>query len=334
MSSRILIIEDEPANIAILAEVLRGSGYLTSVATSGEQGLQVLQQFRPDLILLDVMMPGMDGIETCRRIKASVQWRDIPVIFLTARTTTTDIVHGFEAGAVDYVGKPFHPRELLARVHTHLTLDHLHRENERLLLNVLPAPIADQLKKQTGIIAQRFDDASVLFADLVGFTSLSARLAPSDLLKILNSVFSNFDELVGKYGLEKIKTIGDAYMVAGGLPEEHDDHLEAMARLALEMNATLQQTSSPFGALNIRIGLHAGSVIAGVIGVRKFIYDVWGDTVNTASRLESQGTMGRIHVSDTVFERLQSRFRFEPRGVVELRGRGPMSTYFLTGGLT
>jgi len=331
MESRILIIEDEPANIAMLSEVLLTAGYHPSVATSGEQGLHLLEHARPDLILLDIMMPGIDGYETCRRIKASSQWRGIPVIFLTAKTETKDIVRGFEAGAVDYVAKPFHPRELLARVHTHLSLDHLHRENQRLLLNVLPASIADQLKKQTGIIAQRFDDASVLFADLAGFTAMSARMGPSELLQLLNAVFSGFDELVGKYGLEKIKTIGDAYMVAGGLPDPRNDHLEAMARLALEMNANFQQTSSPFGTLNLRIGLHTGSVIAGVIGVRKFIYDVWGDTVNTASRLESHGVTGRVHVSDAVYERLKDRFEFESRGTVELRGRGPMQTYFLNG---
>ncbi len=331
MESRILIIEDEPANIAILSEVLRKAGYQLTVATSGEQGLQLLERARPDLILLDVMMAGIDGYETCRRIKADARWRGIPLIFLTARTETMDVVRGFEAGAVDYVGKPFQPRELLARVQTHLALDHLHRENERLLLNVLPASIANQLKKSPGLIAQRFDDASVLFADLAGFTALSAGMAATDLLTMLNSVFSGFDQLVGKYGLEKIKTIGDAYMVAGGLPDPRADHLEAMAELALGLNADLRRTSSRFGELNIRIGLHTGPVIAGVIGERKFIYDVWGDTVNTASRLESHGQTGRIHVSDVVYERLKSRFEFEPRGTVELRGRGPMQTYFLTG---
>jgi len=331
MESRILLIEDEPANIAALSSILREKGYQTSIATSGEQGLQLLTRVRPDLILLDIMMPGIDGYETCRRIKASTEWRDIPVIFLTGRTETADIVRGFEMGAVDYVAKPFHTHELLARVHTHLALDHLHRENERLLLNVLPASIADQLKKHKGIIAQRYDDASVLFADLAGFTAMSARMGPSELLQLLNAVFSGFDELVGKYGLEKIKTIGDAYMIAGGLPDPRSDHLEVMARLALEMNDNFQQTTSPFGTLSLRIGLHTGSVIAGVIGVRKFIYDVWGDTVNTASRLESHGVSGRVHVSDAVHQRLQSRFEFEPRGVVDLRGRGPMQTYFLTG---
>jgi adenylate cyclase len=329
MSSRILVIDDTPANIETISGVLRQHGYQISVATSGQQGLDLLSRLRPDLILLDVMMPGMDGFETCLRIKAKTDWREIPVIFLTAKTAPADIVRGFETGAVDYVPKPFNAHELLARVRTHLALDQLYRENQRLLLNVLPAPIAEKLKKQTGIIAERFDDVSVLFADLVGFTPLSARLAPVDLLELLNQVFSEFDKLAGQRGLEKIKTIGDAYMVAGGLPEPHADHLAAMADLALEMQESMRPFNGAHGALSLRIGIHAGSVIAGVIGIRKFIYDVWGDTVNTASRLESQGVPGRVQVAESVAERLHDRYELEPRGVVELKGRGAMKTYLL-----
>ena len=329
MTSRILIVEDTPANIQTLSSILKEQGYQISIATNGRQALEVLERIRPDLILLDIMMPEMDGLEACRRIKASTAWREIPIIFLTAKTDTVDIVRGFELGAVDYVAKPFNAHELLARVKTHLTLDHLHRENHRLLLNVLPASIAEKLKQQVGIIAERYDDVSVLFADIVGFTPLSARLTPTELIQLLNRVFSGFDELADRQGLEKIKTIGDAYMVAGGLIEPNPDHLAAMATLALAMHENVRQLNSEFDGLSLRIGLQVGSVIAGVIGIRKFIYDIWGDTVNTASRLESHGVPGRIHVSDAVFQRLQGRFTFEPRGTIELKGRGPMNTYFL-----
>ena len=329
MPSRILIIEDAPANIQTLSAILKEIGYQLSIATNGRQALEVLNRVRPDLILLDIMMPEMDGFETCRQIKASAAWREIPIIFLTAKTETADIVRGFELGAVDYVAKPFNAPELLARVNTHLTLDHLHRENQRLLLNVLPATIAEKLKKQTSIIAERFDDVSVLFADLAGFTPLSTRLSPTELIELLNRIFSGFDELAAHHALEKIKTIGDAYMVAGGLVEPNPDHLAAMATMALAMHENVRQMHKEFGGLSLRIGLQVGSVIAGVIGIRKFIYDVWGDTVNTASRLESHGSSGRVHVSDTVFQRLKDRFTFEPRGKIELKGRGPMNTYFL-----
>ncbi len=327
--SRILIVEDTRANVEMLVALLRGQGYQLNVAPNGRAALDVLQRIRPDLILLDVLMPEMDGFETCRRLKQNPAWRDIPVIFLTAKSETGDIVRGFELGAVDYVAKPFSAHELLARVRTHLTLDRLNRENQRLLLNVLPASIAERLRKEPGIIAERFDDVSVLFADIVGFTPLSTRLSAAGLVDLLNRVFSAFDELVESYGLEKIKTIGDAYMVAGGLPQPRPDHLEAMASMALAMLRSVGEREAELGGLRLRLGLHVGSVVAGVIGMRKFSYDVWGDTVNTASRLELHGVPGRIHVSDVVQARLQGRFTFIPRGKVHLKGRGPMDTYFL-----
>src|SRR5258708_15375564 len=175
MPSRILIIDDAPANIQTLSTILKERGYNINIATNGRQGLEVLERIRPDLILLDIMMPEMDGFETCRRIKASTAWREIPIVFLTAKTDTGDIVRAFELGAVDYVAKPFNAHELLARVNTHLTLDYLHRENERLLLIVLPASIPNKLKQQDGLIPERIDDVSVLFVPIVGFPPLPAR---------------------------------------------------------------------------------------------------------------------------------------------------------------
>ncbi len=328
-TSRILIVEDTPANIQALSAILKDHGYQISVATNGKQALQVLEKVRPDLVLMDVMMPEMDGYEACRQIKASPRWADLPIIFLTAKTETADIVRGFELGAVDYVGKPFNAHELLARVHTHLTIDRLNKENTRLLLNVLPAPIAEKLKKQSGVIAERFDDVSVLFADIAGFTPLSIRLAPGELVGLLNRVFSSFDELVEQHGLEKIKTIGDAYMVAGGLPDPRPDHLDRMVRLAVAMQEAVSRLHAELGGLQLRIGIHTGSVVAGVIGIRKFIYDIWGDTVNTASRLESHGVPGRIQVSEAVQQRIQGWCTCEARGIVEVKGKGPMNLFLV-----
>ena len=172
---------------------------------------------------------------------------------------------------------------------------------------------------------------SVLFADIVGFTPLSAQLSPSELLDLLNKVFSGFDELVERNRVEKIKTIGDAYMAAGGLPEPDREHLESMAKLALGMLQSIREVQTGFGALSLRIGLHVGAAIAGVIGKRKFIYDIWGDTVNTASRLESHGVAGAVHVSEAVQLRLKDRFSFTERGLTELKGRSAMNTFLLEG---
>jgi len=210
-----------------------------------------------------------------------------------------------------------------------------HREIESLLLNILPEPIARRLRKGERVIADRFDDVTLLFADIVGFTQLSNGLAAADLVDILNKVFSAFDELVQRYGLEKIKTIGDAYMVVGGLPERMDDHTARVADMALELRDELARATSEAGAeIHFRIGMHVGPVVAGVIGVTKFIYDVWGDTVNTASRMESHGLPDRIQVTEAVYERLRERYRFEPRGTVDVKGKGPMPTWFLVGRAT
>ncbi len=204
--------------------------------------------------------------------------------------------------------------------------------SESLLLNVLPASIAERLKDSADSIAERFDEATVLFADVAGFTPLSSRLAPEQVVQMLGEIFSRFDALAERHGLEKIKTIGDAYMMAGGLPGLRADHAEAVATMALEMAEVAAGWQTPTGdPLALRIGIHCGPVVAGVIGWKKFSYDLWGDTVNTASRMESHGAAGRIHVSSAVHEKLSSTFEFEDRGEVEIKGKGPMRTYFLVG---
>ncbi len=206
------------------------------------------------------------------------------------------------------------------------------RENERLLLNILPPPIADRLRSGERVIADRFDDVTMLFADIVGFTSLSSRLSAEEVVELLNGIFSAVDELVDRHELEKVKTIGDAYMVVGGIPVRLEDHVERVAEMALELTARVEQIQAGRDQhVSLRVGMHCGPAVAGVIGVKKFIYDVWGDTVNVASRMESLGVPGRIHVSPAVYERLAHRYLFEPRGLIDVKGKGPMLTYFLVG---
>jgi class 3 adenylate cyclase len=204
-------------------------------------------------------------------------------------------------------------------------------EADKLLLNVLPEPIARRLKAAEGVIADYMSDVTVLFADFVGFTSLSERLAPEALLHLLNETFTAFDRLTEKHGLEKIKTIGDAYMVAGGVPRPLQGHADAVAEMALEMLEEADHLGEKLGLpFQFRIGIHSGPVIAGVIGIKKFSYDLWGDTVNTASRLESHGVAGTIQVSAALRERLGDRYAFEERGVIQLKGKAPVAAFFLT----
>jgi class 3 adenylate cyclase len=204
--------------------------------------------------------------------------------------------------------------------------------SERLLLNILPRSIADRLKREEGLIATAHADVTVLFADIVDFTPFVERTEPTRVVAVLDEIFSAFDRLAQRHGLEKIKTIGDAYMVAAGLPEPRADHAEAMAEMALEMQADLARLGESLGLdLAIRVGLDTGSVIAGVIGRHKFIYDLWGDTVNTASRMESSGLPGRIQVTAATYERLRTRYRFEERGEIDIKGKGRMAAYLLVG---
>jgi adenylate cyclase len=201
-----------------------------------------------------------------------------------------------------------------------------HERSEALLLNVLPEPVAVRLKRHEGVIADRFEHATVLFADIVDFTPISASIQPHEVVELLDGVFSDFDELAERHGLEKIKTIGDSYMVASGIPTPRPDHVRAVADMALEM---LGVAAARREGLGLRIGIDTGPVVAGVIGRRKFIYDLWGDTVNTASRMESQGVPGEIQVTERVVGALDGDYVLEYRGTVEIKGKGAMSTWFL-----
>jgi adenylate cyclase len=217
-----------------------------------------------------------------------------------------------------------------ARERAHVLLAEERERSERLLLNVLPAPIAERLKRASGVIADRCPEVSVLFADLAGFTPVAERLPPEEVVGLLNGIFSEFDELVARHGLEKIKTIGDGYMVAGGIPSFVPDHAERIADLALDMQQTVESRGPEF-SLGLRIGIDTGPVVAGVIGRSRFGYDLWGDTVNTASRMESHAPPGTIQVTERTRNLLADHFELERREEVEIKGKAPMTTYLLLG---
>ena len=486
--SVIVIVDDNPTNLGVLFDFLHDSGFKVLVAQDGESAIQKVEYASPDLILLDVMMPGIDGFETCHRLKAKASTKDIPVIFMTALSETVDKVKGFNLGAVDYITKPVQQEEVIARVTTHLKIQKLQKtlreqnsqlqqeikererteeslrqaeakyrsifenategifqaipgggyitanpalakilgydspeelmrtitdidqqlyvnpssredlaalmqrydvltdvesevyrkngrtiwiseniravkdhsgnllyyegtvtdiserrqtefvlrlarkKSELLLLNILPQPIAERLKHDKGTIAENFEEVTVMFADLVNFTNFSTQTSPKELVELLNKIFSKFDRLAQHHGVEKIKTIGDAYMAVAGLPKPSANHAQAIAQMALDMQQAIAQFNTETGKnFSLRIGINSGPVVAGVIGIRKFSYDLWGDTVNTASRMESHGIPGYIQVTAATYELLKEQYLFDERGLIEIKGKGKMTTYLLKG---
>jgi adenylate cyclase len=344
--SRILVVDDNASNRDLLSRRLQRQGHTVLQAEDGTIALALVEKEALDLVLLDLMMPGISGYDVLISLKNNPRFREIPVIMISALSELDSIVRCIEAGADDYLAKPFDPTLLRARVRSSLEKKHLRdreqamvealrlekQRSEQLLLNILPREIVTRMNGGETIIADRRSDVTILFADLVAFTRLTSRLSAGDLVHLLNSLFSEFDRLALSLGVEKIKTLGDSYMVAGGLPEARADHAHAVADMALAMIATVERMNreSPI-ALQMRIGIHSGDVVAGVIGTHKFVYDIWGDAVNIASRMESHSLPNRIQISAATFQHLHKRFRLEPHGSVDVKGKGLMDTYFLLG---
>ena len=341
---RVLVVDDNASTLDLLSRRLSRDGHEVTSCDNGEGALELLGTTAFDLVLLDLLMPGVSGIEVLRRIKGSPETAALPVIIVSALDEIESAVHCIESGADDYLTKPINPVLLRARMTASLerkflrdrdqaTTQKLRTEQERsegLLLNVLPRSVVERFRNGESVIADSFASATILFSDLVDFTQTTATLPPDVVLELLNGIFSRFDRLTVEHGLEKIKTIGDAYMAAGGLPEACRDHAARAAAMALRMPDAVAEASRALGQdLRIRIGLHTGPVAAGIIGKDKFIYDVWGDTVNVASRMEALSEAGRVHVTAETLAALDGRFGAEARAPIQVKGRGVMSTYFL-----
>jgi adenylate cyclase len=285
------------------------------------------------------MMPRLSGYEVLKRLRAAERTAHVPVIMISALDEMDSIVRCIEAGAEDYLPKPWNPVILQARVNACIEkkqlrdrdrqrlvqIEDAHRKSESLLLNILPNQVVRRLHRGEAVIADRYDDVTILFSDVVGFTTFSAALPAPKVVDALNGLFSAFDRIAHELGIEKIKTVGDAYMAVAGLPEPCEDHAVRAATMALRM----LDAAEVGGGFKLRIGLHTGPVVAGIIGMHKFAYDVWGDAVNIASRMEAQGLPGEIQVSQETFSRLGDRFAWTARGELEVKGRGPMTTYLL-----
>lgn len=488
--AEILVVDDIPNNLRLLSAILTEQGYKVRKASNGRMALDSVRITLPELILLDINMPDLNGYEVCEHLKANEKTRQIPIIFISALDDVFDKVKAFTIGGSDYITKPFKREEVVARIENQLSIwrlqgqleeknaqlnqqnsylqqeirdrqlleemlftseakmrsffeamtdiililtlagntienieiaptnpgrfypeelnpvsqtieqffqngisaawlsqiqqaiksqktvdfdyslsfhedelwfavsispisdnsviwiarnitgrkqaeEALCREREKseaLLLNILPRPIAEKLKQNSSAIAEQFDEVTILFADIVGFTPLAACTSPIKLVQLLNQIFSTFDQLAEHYGLEKIKTLGDAYMVVGGLPVPKADHTESVADMALEMQRAISHFRRDVGEpFQMRIGINTGSVVAGVIGIKKFSYDLWGDAVNIAARMEASGMPGRIQVTLDTYLRLKDKYYFEERGAIAVKGKGKMLTYWLTG---
>ncbi len=328
----VLTVDDSPENLDFIVGLLR-KDFTVKVATNGPGALRIAASLpQPELILLDVTMPEMDGYEVCQKLKENPATSNIPVIFLTSRNEVDDEIRGLKLGAVDFITKPFKPEIVMARVHTHVELVRARQKSDSLLANILPPKVIEELKTTGSSTPQLFDEVSILFSDIVNFTSASSAISPKELITELTELFGAFDDIILRNGAQRIKTIGDAYLGVCGMPEPSSDHAERLARCGLEFINFLEQRNLNAGhRWQVRIGIHSGPVVAGIVGVARFQYDVFGDTVNVASRVQSAGEAMRICISGTTAERLGKSFVIENRGMVELKGIGPTPLAYVVG---
>ena len=349
---RVLVVDDSRTLRKVLVRELRQIGPMQiEEASDGVEALEILQARTFDLVLLDMEMPELDGLGVLTALKESGQLSGLPVIVISSAEEIDKTVKCIEMGAEDYLPKTFNPILLRARIISSFEkkrfrdlekdyLEQLQKEkellqmeqmkSERLILNILPKPIAERLKKNEKNISSSYEDVTILFSDIVGFTQMSSLLTPSDLVALLNDLFTRFDKRAELLGLEKIKTIGDAYMAAGGVPVPRADHADIVADMALGMLEDLAEFNRDNQmSLQMRIGLNSGPVVAGIIGFTKFSYDLWGSTVNVASRMESSSVIGKIQISPSTAKALSGRFDLQGREVIEVKGIGKVLTHFL-----
>jgi adenylate cyclase len=321
----ILLVDDTPANIQVVHNILKNS-YTTRIATNGAKALDLAKASpQPDLILLDVMMPELDGYEVCSRLKLDPNTREIPIIFLTGKTEAEDETRGFELGAVDYIHKPFSPAVVQARVQTHLTLREARqqlaeekRKVDSLLDNILPPAAVTEIKKTGSVTPRRFENVAVLFTDLVSFTTYCDQHAPEEVVNDLGDLFVAFEECAHLHGLEKIKTIGDAFLATAGLLEPVADPLRAAVSCALAISEAAGRSNRGW---RVRSGVHMGPLMAGIVGRERYQFDIWGDTVNVANRLAGVASPTAVALTEEMAARLPGAAVFS-RGAVELKGKG------------
>jgi adenylate cyclase len=352
LTAKILVVDDLPVNVLLLERLLGEAGYrsITS-AVDPRTVCELHEKHHYDLIILDLQMPGMDGFEVMEGLKRIEQGGYLPVLVITAQPDHK--LRALKAGAKDFISKPFDVAEVLTRVRNMLEVRLLHvairRKNEelqklfdqvvaerkvseRLALHVPPDSIAVRLQARPDVTPDSFTDVSVVIADIVGFAQLQPAVTPERLALLLEEIFSGFDGHAKQRGLRKIKTLGNSYMAAAGVPVPAADHAVQAAHMSLDMVGSLDRFNERSGStLQVRIGIASGGVVAGVIGKRMYLYDVWGDAVNTASRMESHGVAGRVQVAESTRRLLGEPFLLEERGALEVEGKHELKTWFVDG---
>jgi class 3 adenylate cyclase len=349
---KVLVVDDSRTLRLILAQQLGALGIQRiTEATDGLKALELVKSTAFDLMLLDMEMPELDGLGVLEILRSDPALQPPAVIVISGASALERAYKCIEMGAEDYLPKPFNPVLLKARIFSSFEkkrLRDLERERlvaldqktqrlefeqlktEKLMLNILPRPIAERLKRGEQHISAHYPEVSILFSDLIGFTEMASGVSATELVRLLNDLFTRFDRRAESLGLEKIKTIGDAYMAAGGLPIPRADHAEICADMALGMFDDLAAFNQEHGrSLDMRIGINSGPVVAGVIGYTKFSYDLWGNTVNTASRMESTSLPGRVQVAPATHAALRGKFSMEVAGQVMCKGIGQVHTHFL-----
>ncbi|MEO8399375.1 MAG: adenylate/guanylate cyclase domain-containing protein [Ignavibacteriaceae bacterium] len=342
--ANILICEDEGIIAKDLSSTLKRLGYdVAGIARSGDDVIKKAHSLSPNLILMDIMLEGeLSGIEASKKIQANL---DIPIIYLTALVDEDTLHNAKITEPFGYLLKPFDERSLHSSIEMALYKHNINlklkqktleleiekRKTDNLLHNILPIEIVEEFKENGKINPREYKMVTLLFTDFQGFSSISSQMSASDLVEELNDIFQNFDATIENHGLEKLKTIGDSYMVGGGFPKENDNHAINSILAAMEMNEYLHQRNlnSKYKWV-MRAGIHSGSVVAGVIGKNKFTYDVWGDTVNIASRMEQKGKPGKINITSATFELIKDHFECEPNGIFNLMDNGSIEMHFIT----
>jgi class 3 adenylate cyclase/CheY-like chemotaxis protein len=349
----VLVIDDDEDNRDVLSRRLLRDGREVMLAEGGRQALRMLQRYPFDLVLLDIMMPDMDGYEVLAAIKADAKLKHLPVIMITAVDDVESIVRCVEMGADDYLLKPFNRVLLQARTNALLErkrlrdaeqrkaeelkqmlaeIDEQRAKSQALLENILPQVVADELRNTGAVQPMYFEDVTIVFADIVGFTLSTEQLPADELVYILHDYFTAFDGIMGKYGLEKLKTIGDCYMFAAGLPVRSPSNPVDSVLAALEMVHAVERLAET-GPVDwrIRIGVNTGPVIAGVVGIRKFAFDIWGDAVNFSARVEAVGKPNRVNLSSGTYARVKDFFECEKQEKVRVKEGREVDTYLVKG---